>query len=166
MSREESQTNEEVTTGPNREENNGNESSTQKTSRFDRFVLFASHIIIFKPLICFFSCIILILIVVILVIVTGNMNLSQESDYDWLVTNEDYTIYFDMLIDLRDRSALIESQFKTREAPLNDLTMSVIYQRTKNSNIFTALNLQRMCLIETQWFDHPKYRDYCPLDYS
>jgi hypothetical protein len=133
-------------------------------SPFDKFVENASDLFVEKPCISFCSCVGFIFLIVIIVVATGNMANSDESGYDWSITDDKYTTNYDMLVNLQDRSDLIVTEVETRTVPLSDLSMIVTYEFTHSSDIFTAANLQRMCTIESKWFGHDEYNDFCPVD--
>jgi hypothetical protein len=139
------------------------EDEEEEETRFDQFVFLASDQFVNKPRRSFCLCFIFVILLTAITVATGNMGNSDESEYDWNVTDEEYTENDDMLTNLQDRSDIVTSNPATRTVALSDLSMIVTYKNEKNSDIFTPQNLQRMCYIEAKWFADPDYSDYCPL---
>lgn len=117
----------------------------------------AYHPIIFSSLMFLF-----ILVVVIASVVLGVAEISDSSEYDWVIASTDESRNLDAFDDAISRLDPVSDSI-TERSVIHENKFYFIYESKDGSDIYTAENLLRMCRVESLMVHGTGFSDVCHL---
>jgi hypothetical protein len=106
----------------------------------------------------------------------GHLGLTEESNYDWVISTTDASIRWDGYNHARTQVDVLaptgdevtqEEELLHRGVASDRNNLMLLWHSKDDSDIFTAANLQEMCQIENTVMGHRDYQTkFCKLNYA
>ena len=119
---------------------------------------------------------ILVLIVCIIVGTAGHLGLTEESGYDWVISDVPASMRWDGYNDARNKvdelsqegdEVSVADEALHRGLLSNRNNLLLLWHTKDDTDIFTPANLQGMCNVEQIVMGHPDYElKFCQLNYA
>ena len=127
-------------------------------------ILVKYHCVLF-----FFFFVLIFAVTAIAGTVDGGIKLSGQSNNDFTVNDNQAAIDLDAVNNANSRTdstSSVVKKAKPRQTPnLSRGSWNIMFSSKDSGDVFTPENVQEMCKIEKMFFDHPKYAEYCVLEY-